>query len=72
MRRFKPTRTRNGGFGHCTAKYSKHPGIQHGRALEGQRAARKRAPIKNPCASVPEAIAAYRPPGKTVTLTKAK
>lgn len=49
-------RRKNGGFGHRSAKYSKHPAIKHNLDLVARRDSRKAAPIENPVSSVREAI----------------
>jgi hypothetical protein len=57
-------RRRNGGFGHCTAKYRKHPAIQHVRNLGGRRAMRRAIKLRDPKPTVREACAAFVPPGR--------
>lgn len=52
MKKFKPVRRKNGGFGHSTAKYSKNPRVRLARELEARTGERKVTPIRNPARSV--------------------
>lgn len=57
--KFKSVRRRNGGFGHCVAKYGKHPAVQHNRNLEGLRSVKAVRRIHNPSDTVHEALQKY-------------